>query len=116
MRSEASLLALNPEDYIAGTLPPRRVKSRKTRKASKADWVRFPVSWREVLHQAGSAGTTYDLAITILFEAFKYEYIDGEIVLSEETAGMPRNTRRRAIKELVELGLIKVRGGKWKGL
>jgi hypothetical protein len=51
----------------------------------------------------------YQLAVTILFEAFKREQIGGEIVLSMEVTGMPGSTRKRAIAELVNLRLIKVR-------
>jgi hypothetical protein len=44
-----------------------------------------------------------------LVEAFKREQIGGEIVLSTQITGMRRNTRMRAIAELVERGLIRVR-------
>jgi hypothetical protein len=81
----------------------------KASKAFKAEWVKFPSAWREVLHRAKCAGTVYDLALTILFEAFKRECVDGEIVLSAELTRMPRSTRRKAARELVKLGLIKLR-------
>lgn len=107
--TDLSTFALDPEDLIARTLA-RQAKPQRARKEPFiADWARFPAAWREALHQAKSAGTTYDLALVILFEAFKRERIDGEIVLSADLTRMSRFTRRRATKELVELGLIKIR-------
>jgi hypothetical protein len=44
-----------------------------------------------------------------LVEAFKREQIGGEIVLSMQVTGMHRNTRIRAVAELVQMGLIRVR-------
>jgi hypothetical protein len=67
------------------------------------------LTWREALRRAKCAGSTYDLALTILFEAFKREHVGDEIVLSAKLTGMPRDTRRRAARELVKLGLIKLR-------
>jgi hypothetical protein len=78
------------------------------RKPFKTEWIRFPASWRETLRQANSAGTTYELALTILSEAFKRKHVGGCIVLSAAMTGMPRNTRRKAAKELARLGLIKL--------
>jgi hypothetical protein len=70
--------------------------------------MQIPQSWREALRGAKSAGTTYELALTILEEEFKCEYTGDEIVLSAEMTRMPRDTRRKAAEELVELGLIKL--------
>jgi hypothetical protein len=81
---------------------------REPRKPFKAEWVRFPLSWREALRQAKSAGTTYDLALAILSEEFKQKRVGREIVLSAEVTRMPRHIRRRATKELVKLGLIEL--------
>src|SRR6516162_1632228 len=80
----------------------------KRRKQFKAKWCRFPLAWRKALREAKSAGTTYDLALAILSEAFKREHVGGEIVLSTKITGMPRSTRRKAMKELVKLGLVKL--------
>jgi hypothetical protein len=44
-----------------------------------------------------------------LIEAFKQEQIGGEIVLSVQVTGMHRNARARAVAELVQMGLIRVR-------
>jgi hypothetical protein len=90
-------------DY--GDTPP---KQRKARKPFKAEWVRFPATWREALHKANSTGAAYDLAITVLFESFKRERGGGDIVLSATVTRMPRSTRRRAVKELAKLGLIRL--------
>jgi hypothetical protein len=66
------------------------------------------VRWVEALQRSKSV-STYRLAHTVLIEAFKQELTGGEIVLSAKVTGMPGATRMRAVGELVELGLIKVR-------
>jgi hypothetical protein len=81
---------------------------KKARKPFQTEWVQFPRTWREALRRAKSAGTTYDLALTILAEAFKRKWVGGEVVLSAEMTKMPRRTRKRAIKELAKLELIKL--------
>jgi hypothetical protein len=78
----------------------------KRRKPFKAQWVKLPRQWAEALRRSKSAGT-YQLAIAILFEAFKRKRYGGEIVLSSTVTGMTRPAKVRAVKELVELGLIK---------
>jgi hypothetical protein len=78
---------------------------KKRRKPFEPEWVKLPRRWVAVLRQSKSIGT-YQLAHIILFEAFKREQIGGEIVLSSAMTGMSQTTRRRAAKELVELGLI----------
>jgi Fic family protein len=82
------------------------VTQKKRRKPFKAQWVKLPRQWVEALRRSKSMGT-YQLALAILFEAFKREHCGGEIVLSSAVTKMPRSTRRRATKELVKLGLIK---------
>jgi hypothetical protein len=79
---------------------------KKRREPFKAGWVKIPARWIEVLRQSKSIGT-YQLAHVILLEAFKRENCGGEIVLSSTVTGMPRTTRKKATKELIELGLIK---------
>jgi hypothetical protein len=68
--------------------------------------VKLPRHWVEVLRKSKNA-STWELAVVILLEAFKHEHCGGEIVLSTTATGMPRTTRRKAAKELVEFGLIK---------
>jgi hypothetical protein len=82
-------------------------KQKAQRKAFKPEWVKLPLHWIEVLRQCKSVATV-QLAHIILVEAFKRHRGGGEIVLSSITTQMPRNTRRRAAKELVKLGLIKL--------
>jgi hypothetical protein len=103
---------IDPDLLMNASRPkPKRSSRIKAAKAFKAEWVKFPSAWREALRRAKCVAT-YDLAITILFEAFKRERINGEIVLSAEITKLPRNTRRRATRELVKLDLIKLhRGG-----
>jgi hypothetical protein len=43
-----------------------------------------------------------------LKEAFRREYVGGEIVLSTEVTGLSRKVRCRAVKKLVKLGLIEI--------
>jgi hypothetical protein len=69
--------------------------------------VKLPWQWANALRQTNRA-STYQLAHTILFEAFKREQVGGEIVLSSAMTGMSRSTKRRAAKELVKLRLIEI--------
>jgi hypothetical protein len=82
------------------------VTPKKRRKPFKAQWVKLPRQWVEALRRSKSVGT-YQLALAILFEAFKRKRYGGEIVLSSRVTGMTRYAKCRAAKELVELGLIK---------
>ncbi len=77
------------------------------RKPFKAEWVKFPLRWVEALQRSKSV-STYQLALAIIVEAFKREHVGGEIVLASTVTGMPKNTRIRAAKEMVELGMIKL--------
>ena len=79
-----------------------------TKPTFETEWVKFPLTWHKALHRAKSAGSTYDLAHTILFEAFRREHIGDEIVLSARLTGMSKNTRIRAAKALADLGLIEL--------
>src|SRR5438046_1764453 len=80
---------------------------KKKRKPFKARWVKLPTRWAEVLRRSKSTAV-YHLAHAILFEAFRREHVGGEIVLSLAMTKMPRITRRKAIRELVRLGLIEI--------
>ena len=84
-----------------------RKQKRKRKRSFETRWVKLPSRWVKALRRSKSA-STYQLALTILFEAFKQEQLGGEIVLSTEMTKMPASTRKRATKELVKLGLIKV--------
>jgi|SRR5262245_24062636 len=83
-------------------------KKTKSRQRFKPQWVKLPTRWVEALRRSKSA-STYQLALTVLLEAFKQEQLGGEIVLSMKTTGMPSSTRARAVRELVELGLVTVK-------
>jgi hypothetical protein len=91
---------------VVETLEPE-TPARKKRKPFKVEWVKLPTSWVERLEQCKRAAT-YKLAIRTLCEAFKRRQLGGEIILSAEVTRMPRQTRYRATRELVELGLIEV--------
>ena len=84
----------------------------KKRAPFKADWVKLPLRWVEALRQSRSA-STYQLALAILFEAYKRKHVGGEIVLSNAMVQMPSNTKMRAARELKKFGLIRIkRNGK----
>jgi hypothetical protein len=77
------------------------------RKPFTANFVKLPHFWIERLRDARKV-STITLAHAILREAFKRQHVGGEIVLSAETTGLSqRHVRKRAVKELRELGLIK---------
>src|SRR5262249_980944 len=89
----------------------------KTRRKSgfEVRWVKLPLRWIRILHQAAVSASTYDLAHTILVESFKREQMAvKEIILSEGGTGMSPTVRRKAISNLVRLNLIKVKRGKGK--
>jgi hypothetical protein len=87
----------------------RQILKRGKRKSGfKVKYVMFPLAWHQRLQNACASAAAYSLAITILAELFKVEqFVAKEIVLSEETTDLLRQTRRRAIKDLVRLKLIK---------
>lgn len=89
-----------------GTVPSKPAP-KKRRKSFEAEWVKFPARWAKALQQSKSAAT-YQLALAILFEAFRQKKRGGEIVLSSVVTGMSKETRRRAANELIEFNLIEV--------
>jgi hypothetical protein len=92
---------------VDGTPPDVSSKKRK-REPFKPKFVQVPRQWVEALERAKRT-STYRLALILLNEAFIREQTGGdEIVLSSTVTKMPRNTKMRAIKEMVELGLIKI--------
>jgi hypothetical protein len=87
---------------------PKKVK----REPFKPEFVKLPTRWIEVLRNAKN-GNTRQLAMEILAEAFKREpkrnYRGGDIILSSTVVvGMPRWAKAKAVKELVQLGLIEI--------
>jgi hypothetical protein len=60
--------------------------------AFKAEWVKLSWRWAKALQRSSSV-STYRLALAILFEAFKQEQRNEEIVLSAAMTGMPRSTK-----------------------
>ena len=97
--------ALGRRVAVKSATPPKQLQKRE-RKPFKVKWFKHPAWWIEVLREA-SAGA-HLLASIVLAEAFRRKYIKGDIVLSSEMTKMPPTTRKRAAKELVELGLITV--------
>jgi hypothetical protein len=88
------------DTLITGT-PTRR------RKPFAVRFVKLPDYWIEKLQQSNNPGTL-KLALRILKEAFKRQYLGGEIVLSTEVTRLSRKVRLKAVKELVKLGLIEI--------
>jgi len=73
-----------------------------------ASWVKLPRRWIEALEQTKSANTI-KLAHRILLAAYEDKNGDGVVVLSTKTThGMPAESRHRAMRKLVQLGLITV--------
>jgi hypothetical protein len=84
-----------------------RRDSKRSKQPFKVEFVRVPIHWVKQLTQAHCLAT-YKLALHILGEAFRQQYFGGEIILSTDATGLPREARRRAIRELVGLKLIQV--------
>jgi hypothetical protein len=88
----------------------RTTKVRKRKSGFKVNWVKFPARWANRLCAAGVPGTTWRLAIAILFEGYKFDQMAiREIVLSKEVTGLARRDRNRAINDLVRLRMIRVK-------
>jgi hypothetical protein len=92
---------------IAVETLPSKTPAPGRRKPFKVEWVKLPYYWIERLDRSKSANT-FKLANHILREAYKREQIGGDIILSTEVTGLPRQSRSRAIKEMVKLKLIEV--------
>jgi hypothetical protein len=95
-----------------------RLKTKKRKKSGfEFQWVKLPLRWIRILHQAAVSPSTYDLAHTILVESFKLEQMAvRQIVLSAHVTGLSKQARIRAINNLVRLRLIKVKRGKGKAV
>ena len=77
-------------------------------KPFKADFVKLSNYWIEQLERSSHVAT-YKLANRILRETFKQQQRGGgEVILSAYVTGLPRSTRRRATKEMVDLNLIRI--------
>jgi hypothetical protein len=79
----------------------------KNRKPFEARFVKLSDYWIERLGRSNNPGT-FKLAHRILKEAFKRQYVGGEIVLSTEATELSRKVRSKAVKELIGLGLIEI--------
>jgi hypothetical protein len=77
----------------------------KRQKAFEARWVKLPRRWINGLARSTSVNT-YRLAHLILMEAYRDKRGNGRINLSTQVTGIPGSTRRRAARELAQLGLI----------
>ena len=96
-----------------------RQSKAKTRKKTgfEVQWVKLPLRWIRILHQAAVSASTHDLAHTILVESFKLEQMAvKEVVLSAGVTGLSQHARERAIDNLVRLKLIKVKRGRGKAV
>jgi hypothetical protein len=87
------------------TLEPK--KAPKRRKPFEVQWVKTPTEWIRRLR--GQSGGAYQLALYALKRDFECKQKGGEIILSTAATGLQRMTRARAVKTLVDLGLIAVK-------
>lgn len=78
------------------------------RKKFQANFVIFPVRWIDALARANANGNTYELALRLLVEAHARAHLGGDVVLSSEVTGLPRNSKYRAARKLQALGLIRI--------
>jgi hypothetical protein len=79
----------------------------KKRRPFKVRFVKFYNHWIDRLKWSKNPGT-FKLFLYILKADFKRQITGGELVLSTEATGLSRKVRSRAVKELVELGLIEI--------
>jgi predicted transcriptional regulator len=77
----------------------------KEQRPFEVRFVKFYDYWMERLERSKNPGT-FKLFLRILKADFKRQITGGELVLSTEATGLSRKVRSKAIKELVELGLI----------
>ena len=84
------------------TLEPK--KAPKRRKPFKVRWVKTPTEWARRLR--GKGGAAHELALYVLERDFECKQKGGEIILSTTATGLQRMARARAVKILVNLGLI----------
>jgi hypothetical protein len=93
-------------DYIT----PLAVPNSKPKRSFHAKWVKLPRHWISSLGNSKSAHT-YRLAHLILLAAYEDKRGTGEVTLSAKlTPDMSHTSRRRAARELEEMGLITLRG------
>src|SRR3954452_22659826 len=77
----------------------------KERTLFKLTFVKLYSCWIERLARSNNPGT-FKLFHRILQADFKRQITGGEVVLSTDATRLSRKVRSRAVKELVELGLI----------
>lgn len=98
-------LSLSPQQIARMANNPTKAKPK--RPAFEPKWIKFPLRWVRALRKSASA-QTHQLAAVILVEELKQRPMGREVVLTLQTTGMSRSSRRRATAELVKLGLIEV--------
>jgi hypothetical protein len=93
------------------TLPFPKGATKKRKRRFWALWVKLPRHWISGLGRSKSVNT-FRLAHLILLAANEDMRGTGVVTLSGKATGhMPRGTRYRSARELVELGLITLEGG-----
>jgi hypothetical protein len=80
----------------------------RERKPFEVRFVKLYNCWIDRLERSKNPGT-FKLFLRILKADFKGQITGGEIVLSTEATGLSRKVRSRAVRELVELGLIEIK-------
>jgi hypothetical protein len=86
-----------------------RLQARKQRKAWRRQYVRVPWAWVERLREAKRPGSTYDLALLLLYEHWR---LGGRPIVLSNIGLLPEGLLRRskwyALAELERLGLVRV--------
>ena len=92
------------KEILATIDTPRPPK--KERKPFKSKFIQVPTFWCAALR--GASGATHTMALVVLDEKHKRDYVGGDIVLSAEVTGMNKATRHRATRDMVQRGLFEV--------
>ena len=93
------------EEIVAATTVSER-PPKKARKPFKSKFIQVPTFWCAALR--GASGATHTMALVVLDEKHKRDYVGGDIVLSAEVTGMNKATRHRATRDMVQRGLFEV--------
>jgi hypothetical protein len=82
---------------------------RKLRTRSKSKFIIFPVEWQFQLARVKADGCTYRVALYLLWEAWRSQSNRVKLAnVGMEEHGVSRWNKHRALKQLVEAGLISI--------
>jgi hypothetical protein len=92
------------EEIVAATTVSERPPKKKARKPFKSKFIQVPMYWREALR--GAPGTTFELALDVLAEKHKRDYLGGDVILSTEVTSLTKDSRHRAARDMVARRLV----------